>query len=129
MPNQSPLTSHLSPLVAQGHDNASVTKKIADVVLTRPFQRGWLAGFAAAFLLLMLFNFAVAWLLMKGVGIWGVNIPVAWGFAITNFIWWIGIGHAGTFISAILLLLHQDWRKSISRFAEAMTLFALSCAA
>ena len=68
------------------------------------------------------------WLLMKGVGIWGVNIPVAWGFAITNFVWWIGIGHAGTFISAILLLLHQDWRTSINRFAEAMTLFAVACA-
>src|SRR5438045_1484358 len=133
MENRSPLTSHLSPvvlpIVVSGHNNESVTRKIADVVLTRPLQRGWLGGFAAAFLLLMLLNFAVAWVLMKGVGIWGVNIPVAWGFAITNFVWWIGIGHAGTFISAILLLLHQDWRTSINRFAEAMTLFALSCAA
>ncbi len=117
------------PIVAPGYDSESVTRKITDVVLTRPLGRGWIAGFAFAFLLLMLFNFAVAWLLMKGVGIWGVNIPVAWGFAITNFVWWIGIGHAGTFISAILLLLHQDWRTSINRFAEAMTLFALSCAA
>jgi Ni/Fe-hydrogenase subunit HybB-like protein len=73
-------------------------------------------------------NFAIAWLLIKGIGIWGVNIPVAWGFAIVNFVWWIGIGHAGTFISAILLLLHQDWRTSINRFAEAMTLFAVACA-
>ena len=63
-----------------------------------------------------------------GVGIWGINIPVAWGFAITNFVWWIGIGHAGTLISAILLLLHQKWRTSINRFAEAMTLFAVMCA-
>src|SRR5438876_2291115 len=102
MPNQSPLTSHLSPIVAHGHDNASVTKKISDMVLVRPVRRGWLGGFAVAFLLLMLFNFSICWLLMKGVGIWGVNIPVAWGFAITNFVWWIGIGHAGTFISAIL---------------------------
>ena len=77
---------------------------------------------------LMMFNVAVAWLLFKGVGIWGVNMPVAWGFAIMNFVWWIGIGHAGTFISAILLLLHQDWRTSINRFAEAMTLFAVACA-
>ena len=67
-------------------------------------------------------------LLVRGVGIWGINIPVAWGFAIVNFVWWIGIGHAGTFISAILLLLHQDWRTSINRFAEAMTLFAVACA-
>src|SRR5438046_861711 len=132
MENRSPLTSHLSPvvlpIVVSGHNNESVTRKIADVVLTRPLQRGWLGGFAAAFLLLMLFNFAIGWLLMKGVGIWGVNIPVAWGFAITNFVWWIGIGHAGTFISAILLLLHQHWRTSINRFTEAMTLFAVACA-
>src|SRR6185369_13296251 len=60
--------------------------------------------------------------------IWGINIPIAWGFAIINFVWWIGIGHAGTFISAFLLLLRQDWRTSINRFAEAMTLFAVACA-
>ena len=64
----------------------------------------------------------------SGVGIWGINIPVAWGFAIANFVWWIGIGHAGTLISAILLLLRQKWRTSINRFAEAMTLFAVVCA-
>ena len=63
-----------------------------------------------------------------GIGIWGVNVPVAWGFAIINFVWWIGIGHAGTLISAILLLLKQPWRTSINRFAEAMTLFAVACA-
>ncbi|MFL6514589.1 MAG: NrfD/PsrC family molybdoenzyme membrane anchor subunit [Chthoniobacterales bacterium] len=116
------------PVVAPGYDNESVTAKITDVVLTRPVHRGWLAGFAVAFALLMMMNFAIGWLLYKGVGIWGVNIPVAWGFAIVNFVWWIGIGHAGTFISAILLLLHQDWRTSINRFAEAMTLFAVACA-
>jgi molybdopterin-containing oxidoreductase family membrane subunit len=116
-------------IVAPGHDSESVTRRIAELVLTPRLQRGWIAGFVVAFGLLMLFNFAVAWVLVKGIGIWGVNIPVAWGFAITNFVWWIGIGHAGTFISAILLLLHQDWRTSINRFAEAMTLFALSCAA
>ena len=65
---------------------------------------------------------------MKGVGIWGIDVPVMWGFAIVNFVWWIGIGHAGTLISAILLLLKQDWRTSINRFAEAMTLFAVACA-
>ena len=72
--------------------------------------------------------FALAYLLVRGIGIWGVNVPVAWGFAIVNFVWWIGIGHAGTLISAILLLLHQAWRQSINRFAEAMTLFAVTCA-
>jgi Ni/Fe-hydrogenase subunit HybB-like protein len=116
------------PVVAPGYDNESVTRKITDVVLTRPVHRGWLGGFAVAFALLMMMNFAIGWLLYKGIGVWGVNIPVAWGFAIVNFVWWIGIGHAGTFISAILLLLQQDWRTSINRFAEAMTLFAVACA-
>src|SRR5947199_2403923 len=116
------------PIVAPGYDNASVTEKITAVVLQRPLQRGWVIGFAISFLLLLLLNFAVAWLLIKGVWISGVNIPVAWGFAITNFVWWIGIGHAGTLISAILLLLNQAWRNSINRFAEAMTLFAVACA-
>jgi Ni/Fe-hydrogenase subunit HybB-like protein len=85
-------------------------------------------GAFIAFTLLMVFFAAVTWLLIRGVGIWGINIPVAWGFAIVNFVWWIGIGHAGTFISAILLLLHQKWRTSINRLTEAMTLFAVACA-
>ena len=110
------------PVVAPGYDSESVTRKISDIVLERPVKRGWLTGLAVAFALLMMMNFAIGWLLIKGIGIWGVNIPVAWGFAIVNFVWWIGIGHAGTFISAILLLLHQEWRTSINRFAEAMTL-------
>ncbi|HSE42534.1 MAG TPA: NrfD/PsrC family molybdoenzyme membrane anchor subunit, partial [Acidobacteriota bacterium] len=80
------------------------------------------------FLLLMGMLFTVAMLLFVGVGIWGINIPVGWGFDIINFVWWIGIGHAGTLISAILLLLKQQWRTSINRFAEAMTLFAVACA-
>src|SRR5213078_5195544 len=71
---------------------------------------------------------ASVWLFMKGVGVWGINIPNGWGFAIINFVWWIGIGHAGTLISAVLLLLNQSWRNAINRFAEAMTLFAVACA-
>src|SRR5690348_8640097 len=89
---------------------------------------GWFVGFGVSFLLVMLLFYAIGCLLVWGVGIWGVNIPVAWGFAIVNFVWWIGIGHAGTFISAILLLLHQQWRTSINRLTEAMTLFAVACA-
>ena len=85
-------------------------------------------GFGIAFLLVNLLMVAVSWLFIRGVGIWGIVIPVAWGFAIVNFVWWIGIGHAGTLISAILLLLKQDWRTSINRFSEAMTLFAVACA-
>jgi Ni/Fe-hydrogenase subunit HybB-like protein len=115
-------------LLKPGYTLATVTDKISSIVLTRGTTKGWMLGFAASFALLMLFNVAVTYLLMKGVGIWGINIPIAWGFAITNFVWWIGIGHAGTLISAILLLLHQRWRTSINRFAEAMTLFAVACA-
>jgi molybdopterin-containing oxidoreductase family membrane subunit len=81
-----------------------------------------------SFALLMMLLYAVTYLFAIGVGIWGINIPIGWGFAIINFVWWIGIGHAGTLISAILLLLRQKWRTSINRFAEAMTLFAVSCA-
>jgi molybdopterin-containing oxidoreductase family membrane subunit len=107
---------------------ASVTDKISDVVLRRPTHWIWGAGFAVTLLLSATFFGAIAYLFVAGVGIWGVNIPVAWGFAIANFVWWIGIGHAGTFISAILLLLRQKWRTSINRFAEAMTLFAAGIA-
>ncbi len=91
-------------------------------------MKGWVFGLVIAFSLLMLLNLVVVLLMVKGVGIWGINIPVGWGFAIVNFVWWIGIGHAGTLISAILLLLRQQWRTSINRFAEAMTLFAVACA-
>jgi len=85
-------------------------------------------GFAFLFGIVMVLNLAIGWLITKGVGIWGINIPIGWGFAIVNFVWWIGIGHAGTLISAILYLLNQKWRTSINRFAEAMTLFAVACA-
>src|SRR5690606_24896758 len=78
--------------------------------------------------LVSVFGVSVAYLLLRGVGIWGLNVPIAWGFAIVNLVWWIGIGHAGTLISAILLLLNQEWRTAINRFAEAMTLFAVACA-
>ena len=105
-----------------------VSGKIASVPLARHQPRAWLFGFAVGFCLLMMLFVALTWLFAKGVGIWGINIPVAWGFAIVNFVWWIGIGHAGTFISAILLLLFQHWRTAINRLTEAMTLFAVACA-
>ncbi|MGD8377555.1 MAG: polysulfide reductase NrfD [Acidobacteriota bacterium] len=116
------------PVVEPGHTFGSVTDKISSITLARRTPTGWYLGFAASFGLLMLLLYAVGYLFAKGVGIWGINIPVGWGFAIINFVWWIGIGHAGTLISAILLLLRQDWRTSINRFAEAMTLFAVACA-
>lgn len=117
-----------TPVLAPGHTYASVTDKISAIVLTRRTPRWWYVGLGISFLLVMLLFYSITYLLLRGVGIWGINIPVAWGFAIINFVWWIGIGHAGTFISAILLLLRQEWRTSINRFAEAMTLFAVACA-
>ena len=116
------------PVLAPGHTYATVTDKISSIVLLQKTRRGWWLGFGIAFCLFMLMNLAVGYLLMMGVGIWGINIPIAWGFAIVNFVWWIGIGHAGTLISAFLLLMRQAWRQSINRFAEAMTLFAVACA-
>jgi molybdopterin-containing oxidoreductase family membrane subunit len=115
-------------VIAPGHTFATVTDKISSIVLTQKFGRGWQLGVAVCFMLVLILNAAIGLLLAKGVGIWGINMPVAWGFAIVNFVWWVGIGHAGTFISAFLLLLRQDWRTSINRFAEAMTLFAVACA-
>src|SRR5690349_9511810 len=116
------------PALAPGHTYGSVTRQISSLVLQRPYNWRWLLGMAIGFVLTMAFLVAVTYLLFGGIGIWGVDVPVMWGFAIVNFVWWIGIGHAGTLISAILLLLKQEWRTSINRFAEAMTLFAVACA-
>src|ERR1700682_437739 len=117
-----------APVIEPGYTFGSVTEKISAIVLPRPASNGWFLGFGVAFMLTMMLLFAIGYLFLKGIGIWGVTIPIGWGFAIVNFVWWIGIGHAGTLISAILLLLRQSWRNSINRFAEAMTLFAVSCA-
>src|SRR5213596_2002791 len=123
------LINKQAPVIEPGYTFGTVTDKISSIVLTRPTSNGWFVGFGIAFLVTMGLLYAVGYLFVRGVGIWGVNVPVGWGFAIVNFVWWIGIGHAGTLISAILLLLKQPWRTSINRFAEAMTLFAVSCAA
>jgi Ni/Fe-hydrogenase subunit HybB-like protein len=116
------------PVLQPGHTYTTISEKISEIPLTHPRKtpRGWLVGFAISFLGMMLLLFAASYLFINGVGIWGINIPVGWAFAILNFVWWIGIGHAGTLISAILLLFRQDWRTSINRFAEAMTLFAVA---
>lgn len=116
------------PIIGPGHTFESVTDKISSIVLTRGTTPGWAFGFLIAFAMLMLLNLVITLLMVKGVGIWGIRIPIAWGYAIVNFVWWIGIGHAGTLISAFLLLLHQRWRTSVNRFAEAMTIFAVMCA-
>src|SRR6059058_2867359 len=124
------LQQKLHPAMVEGdHDYASVTDKIGDVTLKRKTPFHWFIGFGIAFMVAQLLLFTTIWLLAKGIGIWGTNQPAGWAFPIINFVWWIGIGHAGTLISAILLLLNQKWRTSINRFAEAMTLFAVACAA
>jgi len=118
------------PVIEPGHSFESVTGSISEIVLTKlPPTKGWMLGLGIGFALLMLLILTILNLLVTGIGIWGNNVPVGWAFDIINFVWWIGIGHAGTLISAILLLFRQQWRTSINRFAEAMTLFAVACAA
>ena len=117
-----------TPLVPNNATFASVSEKISKVVLTKKTPKAWFVAVGISLCGVAMLLTAISYLFYKGIGIWGLNIPVGWAFDITNFVWWIGIGHAGTLISAILFLLHQEWRNSINRFAEAMTLFAVACA-
>ena len=126
--NQATIEERELPVLGPGLTIGSVNDTISDSVLKRPYDKRWLLGAAIGFGIVNMLFIAIAWLLFRGVGVWGINRPVMWGFAIINFVWWIGIGHAGTLISAILLLMKQQWRTSINRFAEAMTLFAVACA-
>jgi Ni/Fe-hydrogenase subunit HybB-like protein len=125
-PTTSPVQN--PPILGPGHTFATLTDKISAIVLTQRTPWFWYVGFGVSFVLVLVLFFCIAALFTYGIGLFGVMVPVAWGFAIVNFVWWIGIGHAGTLISAILLLLRQKWRQSINRFAEAMTLFAVACA-
>jgi hypothetical protein len=109
------------PVIGPGHDFETVTETVAQIPLSKRTPLGWVFGFLIGLALLMGLQMALGKLLLTGIGIWGNNVPVGWAFDIINFVWWIGIGHAGTLISAILLLFKQQWRMSISRFAEAMT--------
>jgi len=127
-PHQEERTHATEPVVDADYTFASVTDKISSIVLRRRTPIWWFAGFAIAFMLAQGLLLSITYLVFTGVGIFGTNIPVGWAMPIINFVWWIGIGHAGTLISAILLLLRQEWRTSINRFAEAMTLFAVACA-
>jgi len=116
------------PLIEGNPTFSSITEDVCSIVEQKAPPSLWYFAFAIAVsLALVLFGF-IGYLFIEGVGIWGVNIPVGWGWAIVNFVFWVGIGHAGTLISAILFLLRQKWRTSINRFAEAMTLFAVTCA-
>ena len=116
-------------LIEGEHSYETITDRIGRVVLSwKPHGRGFYTLLGVGFLFVNVLMVTIGWLLYKGIGIWGNNIPSGWGFDIINFVWWIGIGHAGTLISAILLLMRQKWRMSINRFAEAMTIFAVMCA-
>src|SRR5262245_11273724 len=125
---QTPATADPPSVIGPGHSFGTITDKIGSIVQGQRPTRRWYLGFAVTFFFVMVLLYTLASLVIVGVGLFGINIPVAWGFDIVNFVWWIGIGHAGTLISAILLLLRQRWRTSINRFAEAMTLFAVACA-
>lgn len=116
------------PMVTGDHSFATVSDEIGNLTLKKKTPFHWFVGLGIAFLIAQLLLMSISWLVVKGIGIWGNNQPIGWAFDIINFVWWIGIGHAGTLISAILLLLNQKWRTSINRFAEAMTLFAVACA-
>ncbi|NNE08311.1 MAG: polysulfide reductase NrfD, partial [Gemmatimonadetes bacterium] len=116
------------PLVESHHDFGSVTDAVCSVVEKPPMTKAWWVSFMIAGSGTMLLLAMIGYLFWEGVGVWGVNNPVGWGFAIVNFVFWVGIGHAGTLISAILFLFRQQWRTSINRFAEAMTIFAVICA-
>lgn len=118
------------PIITGGQTLKSVNDAIGDIPVRdlKGMPKEWYGFFLGGIVLLQFLFLSIYLLLSKGIGLWGLNVPVAWGFAIINFVWWIGIGHAGTLISAILFLLEQNWRTSISRFAEAMTLFAVACA-
>ena len=107
------------------HSYSSISEKISGIVLTAHAARWWVIAFAACSVLTLVFFGAIGYLFHTGVGIWGLNIPVVWAFDITNYVWWIAIAMSGTFISAALHLTRQPWGASISRFAEAMTVFAL----
>src|SRR5260370_13472810 len=112
----------VSPVLEPGYTFTSVTDKISSIVLTRPTSLGWVVGFTLTFGLVMILTVSLAWLIIKGVGIWGINVPIGWGFAIVNFVWWIVIGHAGTLISAVLFLLDPKLRTSLNRFAGTLSL-------
>lgn len=116
------------PLVTGGKTYTDVTNDICRPIENKPTSSWWL-GFIVAFICLMIMVASLAYTTWEGIGTWGVNKTVMWGWDITNFVFWVGIGHAGTLISAILLLFRQKWRMSINRSAEAMTIFAVFCAA
>ena len=116
-----------TPLVGEGTTFRSITETVCRVTENKA-PRGWWIAFLIAANFTGVMTLAIAYLFWTGVGVWGNNAPVYWAWDITNFVWWIGIGHAGTLISAVLFLFRQKWRTAINRFSEAMTIFAVICA-
>ena len=126
--SQQHLSSLREPLVTEARTLGQLTEEIC-APMERPPTWRWWAAFAVAVSILGTGAGIVAYQIGTGIGVWGLNKTVGWAFDITNFVFWVGIGHAGTLISAILFLFRQKWRTSINRAAEAMTLFAVMCAA
>ncbi len=121
------IVTNEEPLIKGNPTFSSISDQICGIVEKKP-PKGWWVLFLGSLSLLLLLKGSIGYLLWEGVGIWGNNVPVGWGWPIVNFVFWVGIGHAGTLISAVLFLFRQQWRTSINRFAEAMTLFAVMCA-
>ena len=115
------------PLVTGGKTYHQITEDICSPTERMPGSM-WFIAFAASIALLGVFAFSVFWTVYYGIGSWNLNRTIGWSWDITNFVWWVGIGHAGTLISAILLLFRQKWRTGVNRAAEAMTIFAVICA-
>jgi Ni/Fe-hydrogenase subunit HybB-like protein len=126
--NTSDDPSSRQALIVANNTYESITEKVCGAVEDPRIDKRWAAMFVVALGLLGMLGALIVHLITTGVGVWGNNMPVAWAWPIVNFVFWVGIGHAGTLISAILFLLRQDWRTSINRFAEAMTIFAVVCA-
>ena len=116
------------PVIGPEQDFSSVSATLSDLVLERPTPRWWYVGAGISAAGLVLFVIACVWTFVGGVGVWGVNIPVAWGFALANYVWWIGIASGGTFISSLFYLIGSDWRNGVNRTAETMTLCAAAAA-
>ena len=116
-----------SPLILGGRSLGDMTDGICQVAERKP-PKAWYVAMFFSLCALAVLGVSIGYLFLVGTGTWGLNNPVNWGWAIVNFVWWVGIGHAGTLISAILYLFRQKWRTGINRAAEAMTIFAVICA-
>ena len=125
--NSSERPGERAPLVLGETTYHDITESVC-CVAERPPSAGWVGGFLFSFALLQMLGLLILYLIYTGVGVWGNRSPIFWGWPIVNFVFWVGIGHAGTLISAILFLFRQEWRTSINRAAEAMTIFAVACA-